>query len=88
MTFSDLVFDVIFILNLIVPLIIGIALLGFFWGIFLYAFKTDDETARGNAKEIMWWGIIALFVMISVFGILQILLNTFSLDSSGVIFFP
>ena len=39
--------------------------------------NADDETARSEGKRFMIWGIIALFVIISIMAILGVLNNTF-----------
>ena len=50
--------------------VVGLALLGFFWGLARFIFRIGgDEKAVEEGKKIMIWGLIALFVMISVWGI-------------------
>jgi hypothetical protein len=61
----------------LIPLLIGVALLGFLWGLVQYIFKAGDEKARGEGKQIMFWGVIALFVMVSVWGIIGVLQSSF-----------
>jgi hypothetical protein len=59
----------------LVPIVIGLALLVFLWGVLRYLFSKDD-TAKGEARNFMMWGIVALFVMVSVWGIVTILSQT------------
>lgn len=54
-----------------------LALLFFFWGLAKFIMNVSDETKRAEGKSIMVWGIIALFVMIAVWGLVGILENTF-----------
>lgn len=63
--------------NIIIPLIVGIAGLYFMWGIIKYITAGDSEESRTAARNMMIWGIIALFVMISVWGLVNILVETF-----------
>ncbi|OGG71324.1 hypothetical protein A3A35_03470 [Candidatus Kaiserbacteria bacterium RIFCSPLOWO2_01_FULL_51_21] len=58
-------------------LIIGLAFVAFFWGLAKFIMNADDETARSEGKRFMIWGIIALFVIISIMAILGVLNNTF-----------
>jgi hypothetical protein len=51
-------------------LLIGIALIVFFWGLVKFIFAQGSESVRADAKKIMLWGLVALFVMISVWGII------------------
>ena len=54
-----------------------LALLVFLWGLARFVLNSGDEKGREEGKKIMFWGIIALFVMVSVFGIVSVLQTTF-----------
>jgi hypothetical protein len=54
-------------------LIAGIALLVFFWGLVKFIFAAGSEEAKDQGKRIMIWGVVALFVMISVWGLVAFL---------------
>ncbi len=72
------------IIGALIPIIMAIALLIFFWGLAMYMFKADDSTARGEAINIMVMGIIVLFVMVSVWGLVGLLGKTFGVtDKNG-----
>ena len=60
-------------------LIIGIAVVAFLYGAVKYVGSAGDEQSRTEGRQFMTWGIIAIFVMVSVVGIVQILVNTFRL---------
>ncbi len=82
-TFSDLI-------NAAIPLIIALAVLYFFWGLAKYILNASDEGAKEEGRSIMIWGVIAIFVMVSLFGLVQLLQETFNvedgeLDIPGVI---
>ena len=65
--------DLVQILTIIVA---GIALLVFFFGLMKFIFKLGgDEDAVKEGKTLMIWGIVALFVMVSVLIFLQLLLQ-------------
>ncbi len=60
------------ILGVLTPLIIGIALLGFFWFLIIFIWKSvDNPEERKKAISGMTWSIIALFCMVAVWGIIQ-----------------
>jgi len=61
----------------IVPTIIGLALLVFLYGIFTYIRSSDDEGTRKEGRTYMIYGIIGIFVMVSVWGFVRILTGTF-----------
>ncbi len=66
----------------LVALFIGLALLYFLWGIVTYIRNLDNDTKRSEGRTMMIWGIIALFVMVSVWGLVGILTGTFQFDTS------
>ena len=52
-------------------LLVAIALLVFFWGLMKYILNLSSGEAKvEEGKNIMKWGLIALFVMVSVWGII------------------
>jgi len=53
--------------NTLIPLVFTLALLCFFWGVVKYIWA--EGSGKDEGKKIMIWGIIALFVMSSVWGI-------------------
>ena len=60
-------------LNLLVPVITGLALLFFLWGLTKFIRKAGDEKAYEEGRNIVIWGIVSLAVMVSVWGIVKIL---------------
>jgi hypothetical protein len=67
--------------NAAVPLIISLAIIYFLWYVFQYAIAGDEEK-KGAAKSGMFYGIVAIAVMVSVWGLVNILVNTFGFSSS------
>lgn len=59
------------LLNLGIRIIFALALALFFWGLVQFIMKSGDAKLRDEGKQRMIWGIIALFVMISIYGILN-----------------
>jgi uncharacterized membrane protein YidH (DUF202 family) len=56
----------------LIVIVIALALLAFFWGLAKFIFNVSgDQKSVEEGKRIMLWGIIALFVMISVWGIVR-----------------
>ena len=70
--------------NSLVPLVFALAFIVFIWGVFQYFIAgAADETKRENGKNLMIYGLIGFFVMASVWGIVNLLVNTFGLDISS-----
>jgi hypothetical protein len=65
------------LINITIPLIIGLALFMFLWGLIKYVTAGGNDDTISEARKFMFFGIVALFVMISVWGLVGILVNTF-----------
>ncbi len=71
------------IIDAVVPFVIGLGVLVFIYGVFNFVTSAGDEEARAGAKQLIIWGIIGIFVMVSVWGLVHILVGTFNLDTRG-----
>ncbi len=71
------------IINPIIILGFVIATIYFFYGIFELIYKADE--GKDEHKKNLIYGIIGLFVMFSVYGILNIVLDTFGITNKGLI---
>ena len=63
------------------PLFIAIAVIVLLVAIVNYMRAGEDEEKRSKAKSLMIYGIIGLFVMVSVWGLVNLLTGTFDLDT-------
>jgi len=83
--FQDILCYITGIINsAVIPLIFSLAFVSFIWGVVQYVINSDDESKKMKGKQFMLWGIIALTVMVSVWGLVSILGATFSIDSSFI----
>lgn len=71
------------IINPLIPVLIGIGLIVFFWGIIQFVLNADSEEKRSTGKQHMIWGILGIFIMVSVWGIIYLLQDFF-----GVVVVP
>ncbi|MCF7865198.1 MAG: hypothetical protein K9M11_01715 [Candidatus Pacebacteria bacterium] len=74
--FGSLVGLFIGMIKTLVPLIVGLTLLYFIWGIFQLV-RSNSEDARKEAIGVITYGVVSLFVMVSVWGLVSILTSTF-----------
>lgn len=77
----DLLIKFVNLANNIVGFLIAIATLVFLWGVLLYVIHGDSESKKTEAKGYMTYGIVTLFVMVSVWGITYIIANSFGLQT-------
>ncbi len=79
--FSEVVkFVVCFLQQSIVPFLFAIAVCVFFWGMVKFM-STGDSSEREQGKQFMLWGVIALAVMFSVWGLVDLFGQTFQVKS-------
>ena len=78
---SDILTTIGGVLNAVIPLIIGLAFVVFLWGIYKYVSAASGEGKEG-ARETIIYGVIGLFVMLAAWGLVNVLLNTFNLDTA------
>lgn len=72
------------ILDALIPFVITLALIYFIWGVgkFVTAKEEDEKT---KARDIMIYGAIALFVIVSIWGIVGLLQQFTGVDAGGAI---
>jgi len=61
----------------VIPIIMALAVVYFLIGVFKYIMAAGDDAAKSAGRSMMIYGVIALFVMTAVWGLVWILLNTF-----------
>src|SRR3989344_2212131 len=72
------------LVNQIVPILLIIGTVVFLWGVILYLTAGADEEKRANARSLMIYGLVGLFVMVAVCGIVKVLVNFFGVGGAGV----
>lgn len=66
----------------VIILIISSAIVVFLWGVF--KFVRSDGKEKESGKQFMLWGLVGIFVMISMWGLVNILKGTFNLDDAQI----
>ena len=57
------------IVSSLVPILMTLALVAFIWGLVKYIMAAGDPAGKAEGKNIMIGGVVALFVMASVWGL-------------------
>ncbi len=83
-TFQSILSDINDMVKTIIPLLISVALLVFIWGVIRYITAGDDEEKRTKARNTILYGVIGLFAIVSVWGLVAILQNTFGIDQTTI----
>ena len=81
-TLEGIVKQIIGLLNTLTPLLITLALVLFLWGGIRFIYKAGDAREHRLDKEVLIWGLVALFVAVSIGGILRFLCTSFFSSST------
>ena len=55
----------------VVPAVLALAVLIFFWGLSMYLFNSGDKEVRGIAESIMFWGTMVAVVTTAVWAVIR-----------------
>ena len=72
------------IVNAIIPILMLVAFAVFLWGVVKFIFSGGDEEKRKTAKHYLIYGLIGLFVMVAVWGLVTVLISTFNLSETSI----
>jgi len=86
MTFKQLAANILEVLASFVWLVVGLAVLYFMWGLVKYLTAYGDEKARSESVKTISYGLIALFVIVAVWGLVELI--SVSLLNKGSIGIP
>src|SRR3990167_10734729 len=76
------------IINLLIPIVFALALLFFFWGLAQYILASGDASKLEEGRNKMVWGVVALFVMASVWGLVRFIQTEFKITDNSAIPVP
>lgn len=68
-------------LNSSIGILITLCICVFFWGLIRYL-TTIGSDQKAHALRMMWQGVLTIFVMVSIWGIVRLLQNTFGVTST------
>ena len=73
---------------MLIPIAVALAILFFFYQMAMFILKDGDEKEKHKTK--MLWGVIAIAVMVSIWGLVSVLQNVFGVgeESAGTINTP
>ncbi len=71
------------ILNSLIPILIGLAVILFVYGLIRYV-TTDNQDTKKEAIRVIVYGIVALFVMVSIWGLVGVLQYTFQVPTMRI----
>ncbi len=85
---SSLVGQVGRIINGVIPVIFALAVVYFFWGLIEFIRSAGDPAEAAKGKSIMIYGVIAIFIMVSIYGLVNWLQGTLGVSGNGQVNLP
>jgi hypothetical protein len=77
------------LLGNLVPVAVTLAVLAFFWYLIVFIWKGKEDGAQRKAGlDGMMYSILALFVMVAIWGIVGLLANLFGVNVGGAVPIP
>ena len=74
--------------NLAFFVLVALAVVVLVWGIFKFIIYAGDEAGRKEGRTVILWGVVGIFIMLSVWGLVNILRGTVSLDDQAPLSIP
>lgn len=71
------------IVNQLLPLSVGLAVVAFFFGLVMFIIKGREGAEHAKWLQFMGMSILALFVMVSIWGLVAFIGGVFSITSGG-----
>lgn len=82
-TLQGLIFLLTDLANTAIPVLLALAFLLFLWGVVDWITNISDSDKHKKGRTRMLWGIVALFVITSLWGIITVVHDTFFEGISG-----
>ncbi|MBI5045840.1 MAG: hypothetical protein HZC14_02460 [Candidatus Niyogibacteria bacterium] len=83
-SFKDFLCQIINILNSAIPVLLTLATVVFLWGVIQFIYNADNEKKRKDGRAFIIYGLIGLFVIVSMWGLVGVLLSTFSITDTTI----
>jgi len=72
------------IINPLIQFLFALAVVFFLYGVFEFLANQENEEKKTTGKSHMIWGIIGITIMLGVWGILNMLLNTLGISKGQI----
>ena len=79
---SDVISTIAGYLDSALKLVMGLAVLFFVWNVVRYFILKSDSANKAEAAQYVMWSLIGFFVILSLWGLVNILMSTFNLNNN------
>lgn len=82
--FTELIRLFLGIINPLLIILVGLALLAFFKGLIAFIYNSGDQKNHEAGRNLMIWGLVGIFVMVSFLGILRMAYRDLGFKNFGL----
>lgn len=83
-TFFDILVTVSDLLAIVIPILLVIATIIFIYGLITYILNVGNAEKQKEARSLMIWGIVLLFVIVAVWGLVGVVGRTFNVENANI----
>lgn len=69
-----------YVIDPAVKVVFTLGLFFFLWGFIEFLWHLKDGKVNDDGKNHMIWGLVGMVIMVSVYGIISLIMNTFGID--------
>jgi hypothetical protein len=84
MTLFDIVAVFASIVGALIPVVLALEVFFFFWQTALVILRLGDDKSAEKARRSLFWGVVAIFVTVSVWGIIQFASSIFGTPGGAI----
>lgn len=72
------------VLNRMLPFLVSVAVIGLFYFMLQFIWKgADNPEERNKAKVGVFWALIAIFLMVAIWGVISLIANSIGITPGG-----
>ena len=83
-TFQSILTTIGTLLGYLIPILMVIATIVFIWGIISYILSAGSDERKKEAKNLIIWGLIGLFVIVAMWGLVTVIGSTFGVSETVI----
>lgn len=76
------------VINFSLTVLLGVAVLVFFWGLIRYILAQGDADERKKARSYIIYGIVAFVIIVGLFGFVNVILSALGLSGTNTVVPP
>ena len=81
---SDILGQIENVLSRVIPILMVLATVVFLWGVIRYITAAGDEDKLKEGRQFIIFGLVGLFVMVAVWGVVRALVSQFQLQNTNI----